>query len=709
MRLAKNDCTPIRNRLGPRRVSFPTDFHLPQRPSSSSKTASSKPQPSPESLYDAWLKSRELPHQKGTYLVPGAPRALTVQNFRLAMFACQMCVFDLFKTLWGLHPLRTTAMVTLNILRSLFPAFRGYSQALIIDEFQALIGSESFTWSRLLYLICTEILRRVVEGWLDTLLTTNENIVLGSARFYIEYKQMEHRVRLDVPTLADPQVRDLLQESDLFARSFSGGGFGFISPLDFLNIFSLIIEILSHLWLLFSFTRDFSQFGVLVFTLISATFPFVLSRFSNPSGCIDNPITAKEARAADKQERMRNLAYSEQHRPEIALFGLGDWILSSWSAARKIVLSSEQPVTRNSTAHFADIIYALQNLPVLLLLQSSATTLGAITAYRTSIQCTLYAFGNLITTTKMAFQGIFLMSAFCASVKLRPRLMPKHEDLARYMPSPSGAKIDVKNLSFTYPGCTEPALRNINFSIQPGETLAIVGYNGSGKSTLARILLRIVDFEKGSLHVNGVDVRCYSPAEYHSHLSAVFQGFSKFNSTVKENVGLGNVDKIRYKPAIETAIHLAEADTLVESLPNGLKTQLESPGFESVSYPGSMGSYDMSPQRHGLSGGEWQRIALARAFMRANEPEVELLIFDEPTSSLDAHAQNQIFDTIAKISKTPSGDKRKSVIFITHRLSTARRADKVAMMENGTISEFGTHDELIANNGSYAALYRASI
>jgi ABC-type multidrug transport system fused ATPase/permease subunit len=119
--------------------------------------------------------------------------------------------------------------------------------------------------------------------------------------------------------------------------------------------------------------------------------------------------------------------------------------------------------------------------------------------------------------------------------------------------------------------------------------------------------LRIVDFDKGSLFVNGVDVRNYNPEEYHRHLSAVFQGFSKFNSTVKENVGLGNVDKLRYKPAIEAAIHLAEADTLVESLPNGLKTLLEAPGFESVSYPGAPGygfGDMMGPQRHGLSGGE---------------------------------------------------------------------------------------------------------
>jgi len=261
-------------------------------------------------------------------------------------------------------------------------------------------------------------------------------------------------------------------------------------------------------------------------------------------------------------------------------------------------------------------------------------------------------------------------------------------------------------LSYTYPGSSEPALRDVNLTLAPGESLAIVGFNGSGKSTLAKVLLRIVDFDKGTLRVNGVDIRRYHPDEYHRHLTAVFQGFSKFNATVKENVGLGYVEKLTQRSAIEKAIHLAEADTIVGSLPDGLRTTLETPGFESLSYPG-MRSQQRS--HHGLSGGEWQRIAIARAFMRANQPEVDLLLFDEPTSSLDGHAQNQIFDTIDKISRSPSGEKIKSVIFITHRLSTARRADKVAMMENGTISEFGSHQDLMRRNGSYAALYRASV
>lgn len=692
-----------------RRLQFPADFHVSPRNASPGISASAEP----HSVYDAWLASRELPGGNGAYLVPGGQRALNAKNARLALYVTQTCTLDFLKILWGLNPLRTTLMMSLNIIRSLFPAFRGYSQALIVDELQSLIASESFTWTRLVYLVLTEVFRRVIEGCLDSFAASNENVVLGSARFFIEYKQMEQRLRLDIPTLADPTVRALLQESELFARSFGGGGFGMLSPLDFIHVFSLMTEIASHIVLIVSLTSGPFHFGILCLSIFSTLLPLFLSWFSCSRVQKEHVASVKEARASDRQDRLRNLAYSDSHRPEIELFGLGDWILKSWSGARKIVLSFEQPAYARNTSiidqfNLMELISAVQNIPLLLLLQSPAASLGSLTVYRHSIQSLVYAFRNLVTTARMAFQGIFLMSAFTASMRLKPKLNPKHDELVRYTSVLGGASISARGLSYTYPGSSEPALKNINFSLDAGETLAIVGYNGSGKSTLAKILLRIVDFDRGSLLVNGVDIRRYNPDEYHSHLSAVFQGFSKFSTTVKENVGLGNVEKIGYRSAIETAIRLAQADTLVESLPNGLKTMLETPGFESMSYPGMM-FQDETSQRHGLSGGEWQRIALARAFMRANEPDVDLLLFDEPTSALDALAQNQIFETLEKISRSPSGERRKTIIFITHRLSTARRADKIAMMENGTISEFGSHEELMTKNGAYAALYRASV
>jgi len=178
---------------------------------------------------------------------------------------------------------------------------------------------------------------------------------------------MEQRVRLDVPTLADPTVRALLQESDLFARSFTGGGFGMLSPLEFVHIFSLLTEIVSHLILIASLTRGVSHFGVLLLSIFSTMLPLFLSWFSCPRDQRESVASAKEARAADRQERLRNLAYSDAHRPEIALFGLGDWILKSWSSARKIVLASEQPLYARNTSildqfNLSELVSAVQNV-----------------------------------------------------------------------------------------------------------------------------------------------------------------------------------------------------------------------------------------------------------------------------------------------------------------------------------------------------------
>jgi len=167
MRLPTSYCSTMCQRLGARHMTFSDDFHLPSCGPSLQKEERRPPQ-TLDSVYDAWLASRLMGSQRGTYLVPGSQRPLNRVNARLACIITKKCAFDLFKTIWGLHPVRTTLMMSLNIIRSVFPAFRGYSQAMIIDELQSLISSGSFTWSRLLHLLSTEILRRILEGLLDS-------------------------------------------------------------------------------------------------------------------------------------------------------------------------------------------------------------------------------------------------------------------------------------------------------------------------------------------------------------------------------------------------------------------------------------------------------------------------------------------------------------------------------------------------------------
>jgi len=176
-------------------------------------------------------------------------------------------------------------------------------------------------------------------------------------------------VRLDVPTLADPTVRALLQESELFARSFTSSGFGILSPLEFIHIVSLLTEIVSHIFLIVSLTRGVSHLGILVLSILSTMLPMFLSWFTWPQREMESIASEKEARAANRQERLRSLAYSDVHRPEVALFGLSDWILKSWKSARKIVLASEQPYYVRSTSvldqfNLSELVYAVQNVRI---------------------------------------------------------------------------------------------------------------------------------------------------------------------------------------------------------------------------------------------------------------------------------------------------------------------------------------------------------
>ncbi|TFY51817.1 hypothetical protein EVG20_g10825, partial [Dentipellis fragilis] len=502
----------------------------------------------PESLYEAWLASRSRSNQNTDSLPAGAKRPVTRTNLRLAHRIATLCLPQVQKLFWDTHPFRTIAVILVSLIRGAFPVFKGYSHALIINEVQNLLFSEHFTWSRLVRLLGTEFLRATAEKILDSFATENEQLVQSSARFVVEYQQMEQRVRLDVPTMSDPIIRDLVTESDVFVSSFQGmGGFSLLSPFDFVRIFTLLSELISHIFVLSSLTYGPLSVITLIFSVISSAYPFIHSYFLpyrfnyDPSG-----YGEQEMRHAEKQEQMRQLSVSESHRPEVMLFGLGPWILDSWASSRKFTLGLQsQPGPPKfglfqllSHINVAELITTAQNIPFVLMLRTSPS-LGSLALYRNSVQSVVYTANNLFLTAQMAIQGIFLMGAFCAAMEVEPALCPKKECKVRYESQNGGMKIEARNLSYTYPGCVEPALRNINLTLEAGETLALVGYNGSGKSTLAKILLRILDFSTGSLCINGTDVRAYDPAALHRASAAVFQGFARYAGSVADNVGVG--------------------------------------------------------------------------------------------------------------------------------------------------------------------------
>jgi ATP-binding cassette subfamily B protein len=368
--------------------------------------------------------------------------------------------------------------------------------------------------------------------------------------------------------------------------------------------------------------------------------------------------------------------------PEVKILGLGPYFKQKFDVLmrefrdqdrklyfRSFIISAVFSVISIAAAYAVFMRVAFRAVQGVLTVGDVAIFGGAAIRLRASIENAIMAFTD-------ALEQMLYISNLIEFLNIKPGIHI-NGGLTTY----SGrGEIEVKNLTFTYPGSKEPVLKDISFYIKSGETVALVGENGAGKTTLVKLIARLYDPEEGSIWFDSIDAKELSIASLHNKISFVFQTFGRYEATAGENIAYGDLQQVMGHPQkIEQIARLARVQNMIQAMPQGYDTML-----------GRMfGEFT-------LSEGQWQQIALARAFAR----EARLLILDEPTSNLDARSEYEVFSRFQEIAQG------RTTILISHRFSTVSMADRILVMDKGQIVEQGTHQELINRGGHYASLYQ---
>ncbi len=384
-----------------------------------------------------------------------------------------------------------------------------------------------------------------------------------------------------------------------------------------------------------------------------------------------------------QMDYLRQVGGSKEAAKELKLFNLSKYLTDRFTGLSQTIYDQNVALNRRRLfwGGLLAIVgqlgyYAAYGVSIYRTIQGSYTV-GDLTLITAAIMQAMTNIQQAFSTASgVADQALFLTDLL-AFFEMKPRVESKVGGLMA--PRPIQRGFEFRNVSFTYPGTNRRVLSDFNFSLSPGERVALIGENGQGKTTVVKLITRLYDPTEGQILLDGVDLREYDLASLHSEIGVIFQDFMRYEMTARENISVGRVETAHSQEEVEYAAEKSLAAGVVAKLGGGYD-QMLGRRFD--------GGVD-------LSGGEWQKIALARAYLR----DAQLLILDEPTASLDARSELEVFERFAELTYD------KLALLISHRFSTVRMADRIVVLEGGRLVEEGTHDQLIALGGRYAAMF----
>lgn len=477
-------------------------------------------------------------------------------------------------------------------------------------------------------------------------------------------------ISLDLQFFEDPIFYDMLQNARRQADT---------SALNIVNSsLQMVQQVITLISLVVLIVRFSPWLAVIVF--VSA-----IPAFLSQSQYAERAFRAISRRAPEARllNYLEMLLTGNDTIKEVKLFGLGQPLLRRYQELFTQFYLEDRAIAERRTLAglgwglLSNLAYYGSYAWIVLRTVAGQITLGDMTMFLGIFRQSQNSIRGLLDSLNRLYESNLFLDNLMAYLKLQPLLTTPADGLTA--PAPIAHGIEFRHVSFRYPGSDADVLRDINLHIRPGERIALVGLNGAGKTTLIKLLTRLYDPTEGEVLLDGVDLRAYDLTSLHQRFGVIFQDFVRYQFTVRENIGFGQVDSLDDRGRIQAAADRGGASSIIENLPQGYETML--------------GRRWEKGQE--LSGGQWQKIALARAFMR----KAEVLVLDEPTSALDAEAEYEVFRRFGELMEG------RIAVLISHRFSTVRMADRIVVLSAGKIIELGSHAELIQLDGAYARLF----
>jgi ATP-binding cassette subfamily B protein len=578
----------------------------------------------------------------------------------------------ILKLVWCACPSATIITSVLTLVIGPLSALYLYSWKKVIDGVELWLQADVANGRQMvLFFLGVACVIMLVQFGLERFQRFMQQLLRLRLTYYTQEKILNQATSLDMVFFEMPSFYDKLSRAEQGA-----GSRPYIILSAFLNTTKQCVTLCSYMIVLFTLS-----FWTLPY-LILVTMPdlFVQTRFGRLWWSMLFSRTPEERR----MEYYQHLLASRPEAKEIRLFGLANYFMSRWREVFLLFYHQERRLSaRRNLVEFG--IISIQTLAGMVFyafviyrtITDPIVSIGSLIMYTQAMDRSVRSMSRAFRSLGILYENSLYMDGLFDYLSLRPSICAPDKPVA--VPAVIQQGIRFESVSFRYPGNTEDVLHDISFEIRVGERVAIVGENGAGKTTLVKLLARLYDPQCGRITIDGIDLRKMEPNDWYRQIGIIFQDFTRYAVTARENIGFGQLAYVKDMTRIRTAADFSGASECIERLNNGWDTILGK-------------TFDDGQD---LSIGEWQKVALARAFLR----DANILVLDEPTASLDPKREYEIFDNFNEITKG------KTTILISHRFSTVRMVDRIFVIEKGYMVEHGTHDELLAVDNRYAELF----